>query len=355
MTEIEEDKSDEDDAETVMNQIDNLSDNCPSEGMDTNYDMIGLAQDGNKYQMGVKRALTQYNELQAADEMQSRAPIDVDKVVKSKSLLGVEIEVYLNMKRDHAILVITDGTLVMLYKSNMGIVINPVHVDNIAKMYIAQNVPSAAALEFKEEVEQKMGRSHLILESPSMGLFLRYLCETTNIEVDFCSQVQIRVGTREEEFEFEEIPLFKEQEQNAYSSGFVRSVTQLQELFEFKEGSWTSNDEWLRRHAVITNIGVFVWNEKTGKKAIPQFFGWQKFEIKAKSAREVLEKRKNLVLMKHGDQEEHKTFSFTQNDEMKAFLETAKGMLQQFNRAKAVPMGNPSSNGESQVAEERKE
>ena len=121
--------------------------------------------------------------------MQSRAPIDVDKVVKSKSLLGVEIEVYLNMKRDHAILVITDGTLVMLYKSNMGIVINPVHVDNIAKMYIAQNVPSAAALEFKEEVEQKMGRSHLILESPSMGLFLRYLCETTNIEVDFCSQV----------------------------------------------------------------------------------------------------------------------------------------------------------------------
>ena len=73
-------------------------------------------------------------------------------------------------------------------------------------------MPSAAALEFKEEVEQKMGRSHLILESPSMGLFLRYLCETTNIEVDFCSQVMTRVGTRQEEFEFEDIPLLKEQE-----------------------------------------------------------------------------------------------------------------------------------------------
>ena len=258
ITEIEEDK-DDDDAETVLDHLENLSDNCPSEGMDTNYDMIGLAQDGNKYQAGVKVALTRYNDTQAADEIQSRAPIDVDKVVKSKSLLAVEIEVYLNMKRDNAILVITEGTLVMLYKSNMGIVINPVHVDNIAKMYIAQNVPSAAALEFKEEVEQKMGRSHLILESPSMGLFLRYLCETTNIEVDFCSQVMTRVGTRQEEFEFEDIPLLKEQEQNAYSSGFVRSVTQIQEMFEFKEGGFMSDNEWLRRHAVITNVGVFLW------------------------------------------------------------------------------------------------
>ena len=132
--------------------------------------------------------------------------------MKSKSLLAVDIEVYLNMKRDHAILTITEGTLVMLYKHNMGIVINPVHVDNIAKMYIAQNVPSAAALEFKEEVERKMGRSHLILESPSLGLLLRYLCETTNIEIDFCSEVQIRVGSREEEFEFQQIPIAREEE-----------------------------------------------------------------------------------------------------------------------------------------------
>ena len=152
ITEIEEDKSDED-AQTELDHLENLSEQCPSEGMDTNYDMIGLAQDGNKYQAGVKVALTRYNDQQAADEVQRSAPIDVEKVVKSKSLLGVEIEVYLNMKRDHAILVITEGTLVMLYKSNMGIVINPVHVDNIAKMYIAQNVPSACALEFKEEVE----------------------------------------------------------------------------------------------------------------------------------------------------------------------------------------------------------
>ena len=160
-----------------------------------------------------------------------------------------------------------------------------------------------------------MGRSHLILESPSMGLFLRYLCETTNIEVDFCSHVMTRVGTREEEFEFEEIPLLKEQEQNAYSSGFVRSVTQIQELFEFKEGLFMSNDEWLRRHAVITNVGVFIWNEKTGKKTIPQFFGWQKFEVKAKPAREVLEKRKNLITMKHGEEmEDPKIFSFTHYD-----------------------------------------
>ena len=60
ITDIEEDE--DDDAETVLNAIDNLSDQCPSEGMDTNYDMIGLAQGVNKYQMGVKMALTRYNE-----------------------------------------------------------------------------------------------------------------------------------------------------------------------------------------------------------------------------------------------------------------------------------------------------
>ena len=116
------------------------------------------------------------------------------------------------------------------------------------------------------------------------------------------------------------------------------------------------DDEWLRRHAVITNIGIFIWSEKTGKKAIPQFFGWQKFEVKAKGAREVLEKRKNLITMKHGEEmSEPKIFSFVLNEQMKAFLQVAKEMLQGFNRAKIVLVGNPSSNGESNPAEERKE
>ena len=60
-TEIEEDKSDED-AKTELDHLENLSVQCPSEGMDTNYDMIGLAQDGNKYQAGVKVALTRYSD-----------------------------------------------------------------------------------------------------------------------------------------------------------------------------------------------------------------------------------------------------------------------------------------------------
>ena len=52
---------------------------------------------------------------------------------------------------------------------------------------MAENVPSAAALELDEQAQSATGKSHLIIESPSMGLLMRYIIELNfSAEIDFC-------------------------------------------------------------------------------------------------------------------------------------------------------------------------
>ena len=61
-------------------------------------------------------------------------------------------------------------------------------------------------------MEKSVGKSHLIIESPSMGLITRYICEMDfTTQIDFCSAVQIRMGERVIDFEFEELVAMKKQ------------------------------------------------------------------------------------------------------------------------------------------------
>ena len=62
-------------------------------------------------------------------------------------------------------------------------------------MVLAENVPSACTWQVDEEAETKIGRSHLIFESRSMGLIMRYVLEREyEIELDFCDSVPIRTA-----------------------------------------------------------------------------------------------------------------------------------------------------------------
>ena len=51
-----------------------------------------------------------------------------------------------------AILVITAGVLVMIYKISKELVMFPVKVDEIETLLLAETVPSAAAIHLKGEV-----------------------------------------------------------------------------------------------------------------------------------------------------------------------------------------------------------
>jgi len=71
--------------------------------------------------------------------------------------------------------------------------VNPFKIHDFRELVLAENLPSACTLKVDESVESKIGRSHLIFESRSMGLIMRYVLEREyEIEVDFCDTVPIR-------------------------------------------------------------------------------------------------------------------------------------------------------------------
>ena len=120
----------------------------------------------------------------------------VELAVKSKSLLSIDIEVYINNSRLHAILCITDNVLIMLYKATgHNIVMPQIKVNDIEALVLAESMPSAAALHFNEDIEEKVKRSHLVFESPNLGLLMRYLLEKDyTTEIDFSNEITIREG-----------------------------------------------------------------------------------------------------------------------------------------------------------------
>ena len=170
-------------------------------------------------------------------------------------------------------LCITDGLLIMLYKKTSQPVINAFKFDQISTMYLAENVSSAAALQLRDETAAIVGKSHLIIESPSMGLIMRYVVENNfATEIDFCSEVEITTGQTTEPFFFQNLPEWRQQEANEYSSGVIRSVHDVA-LYELVSTGMFSSDEWENRKAVLTNIGVFLFDSKN-HKAKPKFLSW---------------------------------------------------------------------------------
>ena len=83
----------------------------------------------------------------------TRDPMPVEQAVRSKQLLSIDMEVYINNQRLKAILVITDHVLITLYKSRgQNPVIPPIRVNDIDSLCLAESMPSAAALQFSDEI-----------------------------------------------------------------------------------------------------------------------------------------------------------------------------------------------------------
>lgn len=152
-------------------------------------------------------------------------PIDAEKAVLNNKLLSIEVDIYMSNKRQNAILVITEGLLVLIYKASKSKVLEPVKFNEIQAMYLAENVPSAAALQMSDEMAAKTGHSHLIIESQSMALLMRYINDNDfEAEIDFNTELQIKSNGTPVSFEFYDLVLAKRIEANNYSNAKIRSV-----------------------------------------------------------------------------------------------------------------------------------
>ena len=70
----------------------------------------------------------------------------------------------------------------------------PFKITDVRDFVLAENVPSACAMQVDQAVEDRIGRSHLIFESKSMGLIMRYIIEREyEIEMDFWEDSQLAV------------------------------------------------------------------------------------------------------------------------------------------------------------------
>ena len=79
----------------------------------------------------------------------------------------------------------------------------PFDLKSVNSLLIATNSPALAALELNEEVETKLGTSHIIIETKSIGLLMRYVLDNTyNIKLDFADSFSLNTEGCLSDFQF---------------------------------------------------------------------------------------------------------------------------------------------------------
>lgn len=107
-----------------------------------------------------------------------------------------------------------------------------------------------------EDVEGKIGRSHLIFESKSMGLIMRYVLEREyDMEVDFCDSLPVRIMGDEKDFCFTELEQVKKVKENSENNGVVRCTVN-STLYIFDDGGMFGSDAWKPIQGIMTNLGL---------------------------------------------------------------------------------------------------
>ena len=192
---------------TILEDMDSDIDGDLSEdACNYNYDVIGLKEPTNPFHNEVKNVLTAYYRRLGDENDSENDPVSI---LQSSTLLAVEIQIYMKLGSEpqDSIFVLANDVAIFLYKQRKNIVVTPFKILDIKELVIAENVPSACTMQVDESVEDKIGRSHLIFESKSMGLILRYVLERNyeEIEVDFSDSVPIREQGVEKDFCFTDL------------------------------------------------------------------------------------------------------------------------------------------------------
>ena len=344
----EEIKEEINDTETEWEKKLNDIDDDASEALNMNYDVIDNAREDSPYYQACWQSLNNYKQKAGEDA----EDLDIDQAAKSKQMLAIDVDIYINNQCRKGVLVITQGILILLYKGTKACVMPSFSINDVKTLFMSENLPSAAALELDAKAQSWSGRSHLIIESPSMGLFMRYiLVMSFTTEIDFCTQVKITEDDKVFDFEFEHLNELKNVARDSFSNGVVRSTRKIR-VWQLKENTFSANN-WFARTAVITNIGIFMFEHPNARtppvkpgEGSAQFWPWLNFNtVQMRKSNEVVEgnlvtdkgqatklKKGNLFVLSDKDGIEM-TFAAAQRELMTDFVRETKRMNEYFKKS----------------------
>lgn len=202
------------------------------------------------------------------------------KLLQSRKTLAIEIQIYMSMSEPTpAIFVVVADIVIFLYKKRKTVVVNPFKIHEIPEMVCAENVPSACTIQVSEHVEGRIGRSHLIFESNSMGLLMRYIFEQEyEIELDFCDSVPIRISGAQRDFCFTELEAIKQDLASEDNNGTVRCTVN-SPLHVCEEGGLFVSDVWEPIYGVMTNLGLFRYDRVRPMETLPKIMRLHLLEL----------------------------------------------------------------------------
>ena len=129
-----------------------------------------------------------------------------------------------NKLRHTAVLVIAHGILILACKETKTKLIDPFHFKSaVQSIVLAHNQAGLAALHLNEAAEVTHGYSHVLIDSPSLGLLLRYIISNfAGVKLDFADSISLSENGCLDELYFQQ--LFRHNSQESDGNMSVRSL-----------------------------------------------------------------------------------------------------------------------------------
>lgn len=149
----------------------------------------------------VKNLLQQHFNNNGGGAIQS-----VGKILQSKSSLAINATLWKSKHRHSVVLAITHGILLIVSKDLKRSLVEPFSFKSVQSIILAHNQASIVALQMTEAAEATYGFSHVIVETQSVGLLLRYIIDTYRaVKLTFSDSIALSENGFFEELYFSQL------------------------------------------------------------------------------------------------------------------------------------------------------
>ena len=169
-----------------------------SKGIEQDFDQICLKVSIHPLHFVVKNLLQQYFKRNGGGSSDH-----VGRMLQSKSSVAINVTLWKNKQRYNAILVIANGILMVVSKDNKNKLVEPFSFKQARSVIMAHNRSGLAAILLSDSAQVMHGFSHLIVESASLGLLLRFITSNyAEVRLDFSDSIALTENGSFEELFF---------------------------------------------------------------------------------------------------------------------------------------------------------